>query len=106
MFPTSTKHVINYQIRSGLDNVRLTLWEAAPKAAKSMYPYLYVVNYLLRTVEDAHQVLKDHLFVNGVETVDDLEFPYEGCINVLPYPTWSSFEVHIEDRTIEHANSA
>jgi hypothetical protein len=100
MFPPTTDHEINYRINAQINRVRLTLWETAPKQSQSVSPYLYIVNYLLKSVEDAHQVLRDHLFVNGVATVDDLEFPFQGSIRVLPYSTWSSFEVYVEDRTI------
>lgn len=66
-----------------------------------MYPYLYIANYLLKSVEEAHQLLKDHLFVNGVATVDALEFTQQGCINLVPYPTWSHFNVSLESVGLE-----
>ncbi|MEO1400153.1 MAG: hypothetical protein AAFV72_02750 [Cyanobacteria bacterium J06635_1] len=101
MFVSSKKHAIHYRISPQLGSVRLTFWEMAPRKSKQMYPYLYIANYLLKSVEEAHQLLKDHLFVNGVATVDALEFTQQGCINLVPYPTWSRFNVSLESIGLE-----
>ncbi|NEP16021.1 MAG: hypothetical protein F6J97_03850 [Leptolyngbya sp. SIO4C1] len=97
MFVPSTKHVIHYRIAPKSGSVRLTFWEMAPRRPKQLYPYLYIANYLLDSIEEAHQLLRDHLYVNGVASVESLKFSQQGQINVTPYPALStSFNIGLE----------
>jgi hypothetical protein len=97
MFAQATEQVINYRITPKVGAVRLRFWEDAPDARGDLAPYLYAVNYSLSSVEEAHEVLREYLILNGVSAVDQLEFPRQGCISVLPYPTWSSYQSHSYD---------
>lgn len=104
MFPSTIDHEINYRIHPQLKYVRLTMWESAPLHLQSVTPYLYVLNYIVKSVEDARQAVRDYLFVNGVATADELDIPHHGRIRVLPYPTWSNFEVCVEEVAISQAS--
>ncbi|MEO1592332.1 MAG: hypothetical protein AAFU71_13735 [Cyanobacteria bacterium J06632_22] len=95
MFSSSSKHAVHYRIQSQTDTVRLTVWEAASGTA-THHPYRYILNYSLKTSEEAYHALRHHLFVNGVATAVELELPNQGCVHVLPYSTWSDAGVQVE----------
>ncbi|MEO0540852.1 MAG: hypothetical protein AAFZ80_08300 [Cyanobacteria bacterium P01_A01_bin.105] len=102
MFSSSSKHVVHYRIQPQPDTVRLTVWEASQSAA-AHHPYSYILNYSLKTLEDADYALRHHLFVNGVATAIELDLPNQGCIHVLPYSTWSDANVLVEAYVEEYA---
>jgi len=96
MFSSSTKHVVHYRIQPNGNTVRLTVWEATSGHASSAYAYRYILNYSLKTSDEAYYALRHHLFVNGVATAIELELPYRGSVHVLPHSTWSDAGVQVE----------
>jgi hypothetical protein len=102
MFAQTTAQVIYYRITHKVGAVRLKFWEDAPADHVGLAHYLYVVNCQLSSVEEAYEVLREYLFLNGVSPVDQLEFPWQGCISVLPYPTWPSYPSHGHDHDHDH----
>lgn len=57
--------------------------------AEQPLPYLYVANFTFDTIAEAEASLRDHLLNNGAFDVPDSNFPHEGEIAILPYPTWN-----------------
>jgi hypothetical protein len=86
-------HAIFYRIQRSPGVVKLRMWEPHPHSVGGVsLPYLYAVNYTFQKVVDAEAFLREYLLVNGAFDVPDRNFPTEGRIEILPYPTWSGLE--------------
>lgn len=86
-------HAIRYRLQIAPDQVKLSLWEPAiapPQSAESPLPYLYLANFTFDTVAEAESYLRNHLLRNGAFDVPETNFPEEGEIAILPYPTWGT----------------
>jgi hypothetical protein len=85
------EHVICYRLKSEAGQIKLKLWEPSCPQQQGVTqdsPYLYAVNFSFRTLSEAEEFLHDCLMVNGAFDVPDTNFPPEGQIEILPYPTW------------------
>lgn len=94
-YATSRDHTICYRLELSPEQVKLRLWESsAPTTAESEseqpLPYLYVANFTFNTVAEAEAYLRSHLLSNGAFDVPESNFPPEGAIAILPYPTWGN----------------
>lgn len=99
MFPNTACHTIKYRISSQQNSpraTRVTLREAAPRNQNRLKPYLYAANYTVKSLDEAHQLLREYLYTNGVTAVDDLNFPRRGKIEVVPGAAWSGFQANIK----------
>ncbi len=86
-------HVIRYRLQADSHRVYLRLWEPTlPKGAPDLprLPYLYALNFTFRTLAEAEAFLRHHLLTNGAFDVPDENFPAEGEVAILPYPTWGT----------------
>lgn len=81
-------HVICYRITQELGQVKLRLWEPATPGSENTQPFIYAANFNFRTLREAETFLRDHLLVNGAFDVPETDFPAEGAIAILPFPTW------------------
>lgn len=92
-FSSNRDHTIRYQLQTVTPgHIKLRLWEPAvvtPPASDQPLPYLYVANLTFNTVADAEAYLREHLLKNGAFDVPESNFPQEGAIAILPYPTWN-----------------
>ncbi len=82
-------HVICYRITQSFGQVKLRLWEPSPPMHHSDQPFLYAANFTFCTRQEAESFLRDHLLINGAFDVPETNFPEEGEIAILPFPTWS-----------------
>ncbi|MEM6714638.1 MAG: hypothetical protein AAF827_21825 [Cyanobacteria bacterium P01_D01_bin.6] len=92
-YATNHDHTICYRLELLPGQVKLRLWESlAPtmEQVEQPLPYLYVANFTFNTVAEAEAYLRDYLLNNGAFDVPDRNFPREGAIAILPYPTWGS----------------
>ncbi len=90
-FNTHHDHTIRYQIQVSPEQVKLRFWEPqviSGSPSDQPLPYLYLANCTFRTVAEAETYLRNHLLDNGAFDVPDSNFPEEGAIEILPYPTW------------------
>lgn len=86
-------HAIRYRLQVAPDQVKLRLWEPAiapHPPADNPLPYLYAANFTFDTVPEAEAYLRSHLLRNGAFDVPETNFPEEGEIAILPYPTWGN----------------
>ena len=83
-------YAIFYRLATEPGLVRLRLWEMHPHPEVNPQPYLYVVNYTFGHRREAEQFLHDYLVINGAFDVPETQWPSEGEIAILPFPTWSS----------------
>ncbi|MDB9524414.1 hypothetical protein PN498_00315 [Oscillatoria sp. CS-180] len=84
-------HFIHYQLKQEVGYIKLRLWEPPGSSSgrqTSNLPYLYAANLTFGTLREAEAFLHDHLLTNGALDVPDTNFPQEGQIEILPYPTW------------------
>ncbi|MBE7381854.1 MAG: hypothetical protein F6J95_010640 [Leptolyngbya sp. SIO1E4] len=84
-------YVICYQLKQELGCIKLKLWEpsiSAPNQDQAEHPYLYAVNFSFKHLSEAEAFLRDHLLVNGAFDVPETDFPKEGQVAILPFPTW------------------
>lgn len=93
MYALASDHILNFRISERPGGVKLTMWELSPEPVDQLKPYLYVVNYYLTSLEEAHGFLRQHLTINGASGVAKLDIPFEGKVRVMPYPTWNSCEI-------------
>jgi hypothetical protein len=87
----TSDYVICYRIQYESDHIKLRLWEPPVPKQKSEsqgLPYLYAANLSFNTVEEAEAFLHGYLLSNGALDVPEADFPEEGQIEILPYPTW------------------
>jgi hypothetical protein len=85
------EHVICYRFRRETGFIKLHLWEPPGplKNQESQHlPYLYAVNFTFTSMQDAEAFLHTHLLNNGAFNVPKTDFPPEGQITILPFPTW------------------
>ena len=90
-FTTTSDHEIRYQIQTVAGQVRLRLWEPSvtvESPTEQVQPYLYLANFNFNTIAEAEAFLRDHLLSNGAFDVPESNFPQEGAVEILPYPTW------------------
>lgn len=88
---SSEDYVIRYRLRQDVSHIRLRVWE--PPAVPDTHrppdqPYLYAINYSFAHLREAEAFLRQHLLVNGAFDVPEADFPEEGEIAILPFPTW------------------
>jgi len=84
-------YTIRYRLQIAPEQVKLQLWEppvvtnqeSAPPA-----PYLYLANFTFGTVTEAEAYLRNYLLKNGAFDLPETNFPAEGEVAILPYPTW------------------
>ncbi|MGF1457642.1 MAG: hypothetical protein ACFBSG_01300 [Leptolyngbyaceae cyanobacterium] len=84
-------HSICYRLESQPGQVKLRLWEPVLPSARqpeALAPYLYAANFTFKALGEAESFLRDHLLQNGAFDVPEANFPKEGEIAILPYPTW------------------
>ncbi|MEM9002521.1 MAG: hypothetical protein AAGE59_03230 [Cyanobacteria bacterium P01_F01_bin.86] len=84
-------YVICYRITREAERIKLRLWEPAQPSQRqnnSNKPYLYVANFSFSHRHAAEACLRHHLLVNGAINVPESDFPEEGQVIILPYPTW------------------
>jgi len=84
-------YVVCYRIESIPGQVKLKLWEPTPHSGQrpSMDgPFLYAANFTFACVEEAESFLREYLLVNGAFDVPESDFPQEGQVEILPFPTW------------------
>lgn len=84
-------HVICYRLSTDSGQIKLRLWEpirASNCQAAAPLPYLYAANFSFKTWFEAERFLREHLLANGAFDVPESDFPPEGQIAILPYPTW------------------
>lgn len=87
----TSDYVICYRIKKEPGRVKLRLWEPprlSPRQDPSEHPYLYAINFSFSHLKAAEAFLRDHLLVNGALDVPEANFPEEGQIVILPFPTW------------------
>lgn len=99
MFPNTACHTIKYRIScqsSSHRTTRLTFRETAPRNHNRLKPYLYAANYTVRSIDEAHQLLRQYLYTNGVMAVEDLSFPHRGKIEVVPGAAWCGSQANIK----------
>ena len=99
MFPNTARHTIKYRIscqHNSPRTTRLTFRETAPRNHDRLKPYLYTANYAVRSVDEAHQLLREYLYTNGVTAVEELDFPHHGRIEVIPGAAWCGFQANIQ----------
>jgi len=89
MYAFASERILQYQITNDTGGCRLSLWEMAPHPEGRLKPYLYRVNYSLTSLEEAQALLRQHLALNGMDCVSDLNLPRQGKVRILPHPTWS-----------------
>jgi hypothetical protein len=85
-------YVICYRLQRETNPIKLRLWEPPVPSLPSHeqdLPYLYAVNFTFKTLQEAEAFLHGHLLSNGAFDVPETDFPEEGKIEILPYPTWS-----------------
>ncbi|HEY9887401.1 MAG TPA: hypothetical protein V6D02_03320 [Candidatus Obscuribacterales bacterium] len=85
-------HVLCYRLQSEMGYVRLRLWEPPVVTGQAVVPespYLYAANFTFPTLQEAEGFLREHLLANGAFDVPESNFPAEGAIAILPYPTWA-----------------
>jgi hypothetical protein len=89
-YALADSHVICYRLQSEAGQIKLRLWEPShpQEGAAQNSPYLYAVNFSFPTLREAEQFLHDCLMVNGAFDVPEANFPAEGQIEILAYPTW------------------
>ncbi len=90
-YATNHDHTIRYRLELLPGQVKLRLWESSAtttEQAEQPLPYLYVANFTFNTVTAAETYLRAHLLSNGAFDVPESNFPREGAIAILPYPTW------------------
>ena len=84
-------HAICYRFRYEMGYIKLRLWEPpTPDENRDSQrsPYLYAANLTFRTMQEAEAFLHGHLLSNGAFDVPETDFPKEGRIEILPFPTW------------------
>lgn len=81
-------YVICYRITPELSQVKLRLWEPIAPGSQHTQPFTYAANFSFRTRKEAETFLRDHLLVNGAFDVPEANFPTEGEVAILPFPTW------------------
>ena len=84
-------YVICYRLIKESDRVRLRLWEPSRPSHRqgpSEHPYLYTINSSFSHLSAAETFLREHLLVNGALDVPETNFPEEGQVVILPFPTW------------------
>lgn len=92
-YATNCDHTIRYRLELLPGQVKLRLWEPSattPEPAEQPLPYLYAANFTFDTIAEAEAYLRDHLLNNGAFDVPESNFPQEGEIAILPYPTWGA----------------
>ncbi len=88
---TDSDHVICYQFQPEVDRIKLRLWEPLSNVASKdpmSRPYLYMANLTFTTLHEAESFLHAHLLSNGAFDVPATNFPQEGKVTILPFPTW------------------
>ena len=83
-------HVFCYRLSTDSGQIKLRLWEpvsASDCQAAVPSPYLYAANFSFKTLVEAERFLREHLLVNGAFDVPESDFPAEGQIAILPFPT-------------------
>jgi hypothetical protein len=84
-------YAICYHLQRATSPIKLRLWEPPVPAARGQeqdLPYLYAVNFTFNTLQEAEAFLHEHLLSNGAFDVPETNFPEEGKVEILPYPTW------------------
>lgn len=86
-------YFICYRLVEETNCIRLRLWEP-PLPAKATaddfteQPYLYALNFNFKHLREAEAFLRRYLLNNGALDVPATNFPEEGKISILPFPTW------------------
>jgi len=86
-------YAIRYRLQTAPGQVKLQLWEppiSANRESASPVPYLYLANFSFDTVTEAEAYLRHYLLRNGAFDVPETNFPEEGEVAILPYPTWGT----------------
>lgn len=99
MFPNTARHTIKYRIscqHNSPKTTRITFRETAPRNQNRLKPYLYAANYTVSSLDDAYRLLRDYLYTNGVTSVENLNFPHRGKIEVIPGASWCGSQANIK----------
>ncbi|NER83956.1 MAG: hypothetical protein F6K42_31320 [Leptolyngbya sp. SIO1D8] len=84
-------YVICYRFIREPDCIKLKLWEPSPlpsEHGQSEHHYLYIINFSFSHLDDAEAFLRRYLLTNGAFDIPETDFPEEGQIAILPFPTW------------------
>ncbi|MFE4104871.1 hypothetical protein [Almyronema epifaneia] len=95
MFVLDTDYTIHYRITESKGSFKLAFWEPAPRNEYRTQPYLFMANYVLRSIEEARDILKQYILMSGANSLPSTELPNHGKIRIFPHPTWSGQEFSI-----------
>lgn len=90
MLTIANNHTIQYRIFPSDRGVKLSFWEPAHSNEYRPQPYTFMVNYQLKSVEEARDVLQQYLTLSGAGLLKTVTLPVHGKIKVLPHATWSA----------------
>ncbi|HSM83009.1 MAG TPA: hypothetical protein VLS96_15065 [Nodosilinea sp.] len=85
-------HLLFYKITSETDGMKLRIWESAAAVDPGAAPYLYILNFRVKSMAEAKSRLKAHLAINGGTLVTGQELPQKGKVRLMPHPTWNGTE--------------
>lgn len=88
MLTIANNHTIQYRIFPSDRGVKLSFWEPANSNEYRPQPYTFMVNYQLKSVDEARDVLQQYLTLSGAGLLKTDKLPIHGKIKVLPHATW------------------
>ena len=81
-------YVICYRLKMESGYVKLKLWEPPMPRDSPEHTFLYAVNFNCTRLSEAEAFLRNYLLTNGAIDVPEVNFPEQGEVAILPFPTW------------------
>ncbi|MGP1386540.1 MAG: hypothetical protein ACTS2F_23480 [Thainema sp.] len=86
-YVSATSHMLHYSIDQRPNGVYLRVWEPKSPTRQRPRPFLFAMNYILETEEEAYDLLHEYLFTAGADTQQLSRRERRGELYVVPDPT-------------------
>lgn len=83
----ATNHMLHYTIDQRPNGVCLRVWEPKSPTRQRPRPFLFAMNYILETEDEAYNLLHEYLFTAGADPKQLSRQERRGELYVVPDPT-------------------
>jgi hypothetical protein len=88
MYALATDSLLFYKISPDPAGVNLRIWSNQPVQAS--HTYSYIINWRVKTMGQARDLLINHLAMNGSSLAcDHNDLPMKGKVRLLGHATWN-----------------
>jgi hypothetical protein len=82
-----TSHKIHYSIESLSQGIHLRIWEPKSATPRSPRPFMFAMNYMLQSEEEAYDLLEQYLIKSGANPLQVSPGKRRGELTVVAEPT-------------------